>query len=142
VVISHNKNVCIMYYKKMLMYYNVYCQGNFSGFTNDFADDAFFSKQRVPKICQRCSSFSFKQRNKDLGSRVSNCRHVLIYCGEDYHTCPYQRVRFDQFLKQSLFPMPYILDVLSQPVKACIKSNCVDTLRLKSSFRQQISYTF
>ena len=62
-----------------------------------------FSKQCVLKICQGCSSFSSKQRNKDLGSGVNDCRHVLIYCGEHYRTCLYQRVRFDQFLKQSLF---------------------------------------
>ena len=101
-----------------------------------------FSKQCVLKICQGCSSFSSKQRNKDLGSGVSDCRHVLIYCGEDYRTCPYQRVGFDQFLKQSLFAdAVYSGCAVTTSEKACIKSNCVDTSRPRSSFRQQISYT-
>ena len=78
-----------------------YCRGQFLQFHKRFCRWHLFSKQRVPKICQRCSSFSSKQRNKDLVSGVNDCRHVLIYCGEHYRTCLYQRVRFDQFLKQS-----------------------------------------
>ena len=82
-----------------------------------------FSKQCVLKICQGCSSFSSKQRNKDLGSGVNDCRHVLIYCGNITALAFIRESGLINFWNRVFLPMPYILDVLSQLVKACIKSN-------------------
>jgi len=92
--------------------------GNFSSFTNDFADDTFLASNVFRRFASDVPAFPPNRETKTWYPESM----IVDTSWSTVVTLPHLPLSESQvwsIFETVFLPMPYILDVLSQPVKAC-----------------------